>query len=283
MAGRHFKVCFVHCAQVLALRRDVKGCSATARANRWKRCWRRVTEPGSLPSLPTLHHRCAVERRRRLALACGPGVFLNAKVCSFLDSDQLSVTGDPLGRVWRASIAGRWGRLPIVRWRSPRRCGQASGPTCWGPRCIYPTSGSPTPARARARIPATVAFQETWRQALRLLRQVRASGFTVTGVLADAEFGDNRALSRHVASAAAAVCRRHFVVPHRLFGNARRAAGLAHLGAVVARARIRSSPSAFTRGRWGRRSGRRRGNGGGSGGAIGPRRVDGRRSVWRFV
>jgi SRSO17 transposase len=47
-------------------------------------------------------------------------------------------------------------------------------------------------ARARARIPATVAFQEKWRQALTLLRQVRASGFAVTGVLADAEFGDNR-------------------------------------------------------------------------------------------
>ena len=43
-----------------------------------------------------------------------------------------------------------------------------------------------------ARIPAPIRFQEKWRQALTLLRQVRASGFTVTGVLADAEFGDNR-------------------------------------------------------------------------------------------
>ena len=47
-------------------------------------------------------------------------------------------------------------------------------------------------ARRRARIPAPIRFQEKWRQALTLLRQVRASGFTVTGVLADAEFGDNR-------------------------------------------------------------------------------------------
>jgi SRSO17 transposase len=45
-------------------------------------------------------------------------------------------------------------------------------------------------ARARARIPAGVVFQEKWRQALTLLRQVRASGIAVTGVLADAEFGD---------------------------------------------------------------------------------------------
>jgi SRSO17 transposase len=45
-------------------------------------------------------------------------------------------------------------------------------------------------ARDRARIPGAIRFQEKWRQALTLLRQVRASGFTVTGVLADAEFGD---------------------------------------------------------------------------------------------
>jgi len=46
-------------------------------------------------------------------------------------------------------------------------------------------------ARATARIPASVQFQEKWRLALTLLRQVRASGVNVTAVLADAEFGDN--------------------------------------------------------------------------------------------
>ena len=45
-------------------------------------------------------------------------------------------------------------------------------------------------AREPARIPASVRFQEKWRQALTLLRQVRASGITITGVAADAEFGD---------------------------------------------------------------------------------------------
>src|SRR5437870_6240347 len=35
-------------------------------------------------------------------------------------------------------------------------------------------------ARARARVPRHVVFQEKWRLALTLLRQVRASGFTVT-------------------------------------------------------------------------------------------------------
>ncbi len=45
-------------------------------------------------------------------------------------------------------------------------------------------------AREHARIPRAVRGQARWRQALTLLRQVRASGLTVTGVLADAEFGD---------------------------------------------------------------------------------------------
>src|SRR5262245_10920947 len=47
-----------------------------------------------------------------------------------------------------------------------------------------------TDARHRARVPAAVMFQEKWRQALTLLRQVRAAGFEVTAVLGDAEFGD---------------------------------------------------------------------------------------------
>ena len=46
-------------------------------------------------------------------------------------------------------------------------------------------------ARRRARIPATTRFQEKWRLALTLVRQVRAAGFQITAVLADAEFGDN--------------------------------------------------------------------------------------------
>jgi SRSO17 transposase len=47
-------------------------------------------------------------------------------------------------------------------------------------------------ARDHARIPADVRFQEKWRQALTLIRQVRASGIEVTAVLADAAFGDMR-------------------------------------------------------------------------------------------
>ena len=51
-------------------------------------------------------------------------------------------------------------------------------------------------ARQRARIPASIRFQEKWRLALTLLRQSRAAGFQVTAVLGDAEFGDNATLRR---------------------------------------------------------------------------------------
>lgn len=44
-------------------------------------------------------------------------------------------------------------------------------------------------ARRHAGIPAGVRFQEKWRSALTLLRPVRASGFRITAVLGDAEFG----------------------------------------------------------------------------------------------
>jgi len=52
--------------------------------------------------------------------------------------------------------------------------------------------------RARARIAPTVRFQEKWRLALTLLRQVRAAHLSVTAVLADAEFGDNSRLREYL-------------------------------------------------------------------------------------
>jgi SRSO17 transposase len=51
-------------------------------------------------------------------------------------------------------------------------------------------------ARQRAQIPLAIRFQEKWRHALTLLRQIRASGFHVTAVVGDAEFGDNATLRR---------------------------------------------------------------------------------------
>jgi SRSO17 transposase len=73
-----------------------------------------------------------------------------------------------------------------------------TGARAWmlGARLYLPEAWLTPEARRRARIPATVRFQEKWRLALTLLRQARASGLTVTAVLGDAEFGDNATLRR---------------------------------------------------------------------------------------
>jgi SRSO17 transposase len=61
----------------------------------------------------------------------------------------------------------------------------------WLGAALYLPEAWLTPeARTRARIPAAVTFQEKWRLALSVLRQARASRFTFTAVLADAEFGN---------------------------------------------------------------------------------------------
>ncbi len=55
-------------------------------------------------------------------------------------------------------------------------------------------------ARQRARIPATVRFQEKWRLALTLLRQIRAAGFEVTAVLGRCGIRRQRHPAPHAAS-----------------------------------------------------------------------------------
>ena len=73
-----------------------------------------------------------------------------------------------------------------------------TGARAWflGATLYLPEAWLTTRQRAQARIPATTRFREKWRLALTLLRQVRAAGFTVTAVVADAEFGDNATLRR---------------------------------------------------------------------------------------
>src|SRR6202171_4889188 len=60
---------------------------------------------------------------------------------------------------------------------------------CLGATLYLPDTWVAPQQRQRARIPASVDFQEKWRHALRLLRQVRAAGFTITAGLGEAGFG----------------------------------------------------------------------------------------------
>ena len=57
-----------------------------------------------------------------------------------------------------------------------------------------PTSWTDDPARcAAAGIPPTVRFREKWRIALAQVRTVQQAGFTITGVVVDADYGANAA------------------------------------------------------------------------------------------
>jgi SRSO17 transposase len=71
-----------------------------------------------------------------------------------------------------------------------------TGVRAWvlGATLYLPEAWLTAPHRTRARIPSGVRGQPKWQLALTLLRQVRASGITVTAVLGDAEFGESATL-----------------------------------------------------------------------------------------
>jgi SRSO17 transposase len=75
-----------------------------------------------------------------------------------------------------------------------------TGVRAWmlGASLYLPEAWLTVEARQRGHIPAAVRFQEKWRLALTLLRQVRAAGIQITAVLGDAEFGDNSTLRQHL-------------------------------------------------------------------------------------
>jgi SRSO17 transposase len=184
-----FKVCFGHRAQVLALRRYVQGLLSDSARKSMEAMLARVTEPGSYQAFQHFitdapWNTDAVWRRLRAVIPEREGLLI-------FDGTSFPKQGTHSVGVAR-QYCGALGKIA--------NCQVAVTAALWtgvrayllGAALYLPEEWVTDTARARARIPATIAFQEKWRQALTLLRQVRASGFTVTGVLADAEFGDNR-------------------------------------------------------------------------------------------
>ena len=194
-----FQDCFGHRAQVLALRRYVQGLLSDSVRKSMEAMLARVTEPGSyqafqhfITDAPWSADR--VWRRVRAVLPAREGVLIFDST-TFLKQGRHSVG---VGRQY----SGLQGQIV--------NCQKAITAALWSGTCTYFVGAAlylseawlTEEARGRARIPRTVVFQERWRLALTLLRQVRASGITVTAVLADAEFGDTRAF-RHMLHRAA--------------------------------------------------------------------------------
>ncbi len=142
---------------------------------------------GRLSSVPTLHHACPVGGGARLApiarrAAERRGVFI-------LDGTSFPKQGPASVGVAR-QYCGALGKIANCQVAVTAALWTGVRAWCLGAALYLPEEWLTPRARQRARIPGSVRFQEKWRLALRLLRQTRAAGLTLTAVLADAEFGD---------------------------------------------------------------------------------------------
>jgi len=188
-----FEVCFTHVAQRGAFRRYLRGLLSDSRRKSMSAMLERVSDPGTYQSFQHFitHAPWSAERVWRQLRAVIPertGVLI-LDGTSFPKQGRRSVAVarqycGTLGKVANCQVA-----VTAALWTDVR---------AWmlGAALYIPQEWLTAEARQRARIPATVQFQEKWRLALTLLRQIRAAGFHLTAVLGDAEFGDNATLRR---------------------------------------------------------------------------------------
>jgi SRSO17 transposase len=186
-----FEVCFSHVAQRGAFRRYLVGLLSDSRRKSMSAMLERISDPGTyqafqhfITDAPWSAER--VWRQLRTVIPDREGVLI-LDGTSFPKQGRHSVGVarqycGTLGKVANCQVA-----VTAALWTDVR---------AWllGAVLYLPESWLTAEARQRARIPATVAFQEKWRLALRLVRQVRAHGFQLTAVVGDADFGDNMTL-----------------------------------------------------------------------------------------
>ena len=188
-----FETCFTHVAQRGAFRRYLCGLLSDSRRKSMSAMLERVTDPGTYQAFQHFitHAPWSAERVWRQLRAVIPertGMLI-LDGTSFPKQGRRSVAVarqycGALGKVANCQVA-----VTAALW---------TGVRAWmlGAALYVPDEWLTPEARQRARIPAAIRFQEKWRLALTLLRQIRAAGFHVTAVLGDAEFGDNATLRR---------------------------------------------------------------------------------------
>lgn len=188
-----FEACFPHVAQRGAFRRYLHGLLSDSRRKSMSAMLARVSDPGTYQAFQHFitHAPWSAERVWRQLRAVIPertGVVI-------LDGTSFPKQGRHSVGVGR-QYCGALGK--VANCQTAVTAALWTGVRAWllGAALYVPKAWLMPEARARARIPATVRFQEKWRLALTLLRQIRAAGFTVTAVLGDAEFGDNATLRR---------------------------------------------------------------------------------------
>jgi len=182
-----YESCFSHRAQQGGLRRYVRGLLSDSPRKSMEAMWARLSDPGSYQALQHFITEAtwsadAVWRRLREVTPAREGVLI-IDGTGFPKQGKASVGvqrqySGTLGKVGNCQVA-----VTAALW---------TGVHAWllGAQLYLPDSWLTKAQRALGRIPKTVAFQEKWRQALTLIRQIRAAGIAVTAVAADAEFGD---------------------------------------------------------------------------------------------
>jgi SRSO17 transposase len=182
-----FKRCFGHRAQLLSLRTYVQGVFSDSERKSMQAMLARVTEPVAYQAFQHFitHAPWDAERvwRRLRAIVPERRGILILDGTSFPKQGPHSVGVSrqycgALGKIANCQVA-----TTVALW---------TGVRAWflGATLYLPETWLTPEQRQRARIPAPVRFQEKWRHALSLLRQVRAAGFELTAVIGDAEFGD---------------------------------------------------------------------------------------------
>jgi len=188
-----FEVCFSHVAQRGAFRRYLLGLLSDSRRKSMSAMLERVSDPGTYQAFQHfITHApwsaAGVWRLLRTVIPEREGVLI-LDATSFPKQGLHSVGVarqycGTLGKVANCQVA-----VTAALW---------TGVRAWmlGAALYVPEAWLTPEARQRAQIPAAVRFQEKWRLALTLLRQIRAAGVQITAVLGDAEFGDNATLRR---------------------------------------------------------------------------------------
>jgi SRSO17 transposase len=186
-----FESAFGHVAQRGAFRRYLLGILSDSPRKSMSAMLARVSEPGTYQAL---HHFITdapwtpehIWRELRRLVPDREGVLI-------LDGTSFPKQGTHSVGVAR-QYCGALGK--IANCQVATTVALWTGTQAWwlGAQLYLPQDWLSSARRALARIPASTPFQEKWRHALTLLRQVRAAGFRITAVLGDAEFGDNSTL-----------------------------------------------------------------------------------------
>jgi len=186
-----YETCFTHVAQRGAFRRYLLGLLSDSRRKSMSAMLERVGDPRTYQAFQHFITDApwsaeAVWRQLRATLPDRTGVLI------------LDGTSFPKQGAYSVGVARQYcGALgKIANCQTAVTVALWTGARAWmlGAALYLPESWLTLEARTRARIPPAMRGQPKWQLALSLLRQVRASGITVTAVLGDAEFGESATL-----------------------------------------------------------------------------------------